>query len=274
LSAVGFPLASLLEQDHGLRLKTTAGLWQVLRRLDISYKRARDYVHSPDRAYDAKRARIEQLKVAVQSQPQEALVFCDEFSFYRQPSLARGYESVSSKQPCGKRAYQSNTLTRIVGTLDAHSARVQCWLGAKVGIEQLVAFFQHLSSSYGEGKHIWMVLDNWPVHFHPEVLVALEPQQEPFPFPRPKHWPSEPSAAAQKRWGPLHLPIQLVVLPTYASWLNPIEKLWRKLNQDLLHLHRWADDLQTLRCKVTAFLQRFAQGSADLLHSVGLHVPY
>jgi len=33
--------------------------------------------------------------------------------------------------------------------------------------------------------------------------------------------------------------ITLVYLPTYAPWLNPIEKLWRKAYQEVLHLHRF-----------------------------------
>ena len=73
-----------------------------------------------------------------------------------------------------------------------------------------------------------------------------------------------------KRWGELRLPIQFVLLPTYASWCNPIEKLWRKLKQDVLHLHRLADDLKALRMLVTEFLQQFAAGSSELLRSVGL----
>ena len=34
-----------------LRLGTLSGLWQLLHRLGISYKEARNYVHSPDRYY-------------------------------------------------------------------------------------------------------------------------------------------------------------------------------------------------------------------------------
>jgi len=30
------------------------------------------------------------------------------------------------------------------------------------------------------------------------------------------------------------LPIQIVQLPTYASWTNPIEKLWRKLKAEMV----------------------------------------
>jgi transposase len=69
------------------------------------------------------------------------------------------------------------------------------------------------------------------------------------------------------------LPIQIVPLPTYASWCNPIEKLWRKLRQELTHLHLWADDLAQLRAEIDRFLQQFAAGSPALLRYVGLGLP-
>lgn len=73
-----------------------------------------------------------------------------------------------------------------------------------------------------------------------------------------------------RQWGRLHLPIQLVPLPTYASWCNPIEKLWRWLKQDVLHLHRLADHLEDLRARGRAFLDEFHDGSDHLLRYVGL----
>jgi hypothetical protein len=42
------------------------------------------------------------------------------------------------------------------------------------------------------------------------------------------------------------------------------------LKQEILHLHRQADDLQGLRQRVMAFLQQFASGSLSLLRYVGL----
>lgn len=113
-------------------------------------------------------------------------------------------------------------------------------------------------------------MDNWPVHIHPDVLVALEPQESRHFRPLPPSWSPTPSAKAVGRWGQLQLPIQLVPLPTYASWCNPIEKLWRKLRQELTHLHRWADDLVRLRDEIDRFLRQFADGSPDLLRYVGL----
>ena len=61
-----------------------------------------------------------------------------------------------------------------------------------------------------------------------------------------------------------------VWLPTYAPWLNPIEKLWRWLRQDQLYLHRLASDWETLRRRVNAFPDQFAAGSPALLQYVGL----
>ena len=76
-----------------------------------------------------------------------------------------------------------------------------------------------------------------------------------------------------RRWGGLQLPIQLIPLPTYASWTNPIEKLWRKGKQEVLHLHRWATQLQVLREEFLRFLAQYALGSLDLLRYVGLPIP-
>jgi hypothetical protein len=66
------------------------------------------------------------------------------------------------------------------------------------------------------------------------------------------------------------LRLQVITLPTYATWLNPIEKLWRKFRQEVDYLHLLADDWQRLRERVQAFFDQFAHGSVDLLRYVGL----
>lgn len=158
----------------------------------------------------------------------------------------------------------------MLGALDVRAGRVTVWQGGRVTVPRLVAFYQDLRAAYPEAERLSVVEDNWPVHFHPDVLVALEPQESPWPRRIPAHWSREPSPAARERWGALQLPIQIVPLPTYAPWTNPIEKLWRWLRQDVLHLHRQADDLGALRAQVAAFLAQFATGSAALLQYVGL----
>ena len=112
----------------------------------------------------------------------------------------------------------------------------------------------------------YLVLDNWPVHFHPDVLAALEPQQTRWEFKTPAAWPSAPSARAKR----LGLPIQLLPLPTYASWTNPQEKVWRHLRQAKLHLHRSAEDWEQLKQGIREHLDQFKDGSQELLRYIGL----
>ena len=164
-------------------------------------------------------------------------------------------------------------MARIVGTLDARDGRVLVRRRGALTVPALGGCYQDVVAAYPAAERIDIVLDNWPVHFHPDLLVALQPQASPFPFPRPPNWPDEPSADALRKWGALQLPIRLLPLPTYASWLNPIEKLWRWLRQEVVHLHPSADAIPALGATVDAFLAQFAVGSdaaAALLLYVGL----
>jgi transposase len=111
-----------------------------------------------------------------------------------------------------------------------------------VGREQVIAFSRQLDQAYGTVERLYVVQDNWSIHRHPDVVAALTT------LPR----------------------LEVVWLPTYAPWLNPIEKLWRWLRQDQLYLHRLASDWATLRQRINAFLDQFAMGSHALLRYVGL----
>ena len=283
-------LATLRDALLWVQGYSLSGIWRLLRGLDIHWKRGREHVHSPDPHYQAKVATIARLREQDQRAPLTAapepptrslapgspqrrvLLFQDEMSYYRQPTLAHGYAAAGTARPLAERSLQSNTVTRLCGALNARTGQVTAQQASHFGVTQLVHFYQRLCQTYGAGARLTLVQDNWPIHFHPDLLVALEDQQFLPRWPRrlPPNWPTQASPSAVRKWGSLHLPIQLVPLPTYASWCNPIEKLWRKLRQDHLHLHPWADDLATLRQQVLTFLAQFASGSADLLRYVGL----
>jgi len=267
-------LPTLLTTCDWLALTTPSSLGHLLRRLDIAYKRGRDYVHSPDPDYLAKLALArERIAEARASGGRVVTLYQDELTYNRQPTLARAYEARGRPQPLARRSYRTDTATRTLGTLDVSDGRVLFWQGAHIELATLVRFYQALQRAYPDAERLYLIQDNWPQHFHPDVLVALEPQENPWPWYRPSNWPTEPSPTAQRRFGSLRLPIQLVPLPTYASWTNPIEKLWRKLKAEVLHLHRLADRLDELREQVAHFLEQFAQGSLSLLHYVGLSLP-
>jgi hypothetical protein len=207
------------------------------------------------------------LRAAVESDGRIVIVFADEYTLWRQPSVAADYAVVGApSQPLAERSHRSNTQWRYRGYLNALTGQVTTVEASRIGLKQLIDGHAALRAAYPDAELIYVVEDNWPVHYHPEVLAALQPQQTPFPLKTPPNWPTEPSAKARR----LALPIQLLPLPTYASWCNPIEKLWRWLKQEVLHLHRYADDWTQLKEKAHEFLAGFEQASQELLRYVGL----
>lgn len=260
-------LANVRQVCAWLCAHSLPGVYQILSRLGLHLKRGRDYLHSPDPAYLGKLASVQVcVKAATTSSGLKVLLFEDEFTYHRQPTAARDYVAQGSPTPLARRSYRSDTTRRIVATLDALSGRVLYRQRSQITLTTLVEFYAQVRDSYPEADLIYLVQDNWPVHFHPDVLAALVPQQCPWPWHRPGHWNPQPRPQAKR----LNLPIQLVPLPTYASWTNPIEKLWRWLKQDLLHLHRYADRWSELQTLVSHFLDQFAEGSQALLRYVGL----
>jgi hypothetical protein len=260
-------LAMILESCPWLLVRTLGGLSQLLKRLKISYKRGRDYVHSPDPNYNEKLSLIELMRLRAFHEPERyVFLYLDELTYYRQPSLACAWEERGQKQPLALRAYQSNTHSRVLGGLNALTGQVSYRQRSHTDIACLTGFWYQLRAEYPDAELIYAVVDNWPVHFHPDVLAPLQDQKLPFPPTLPANWPSQHSTNAKID----NLPIQLLALPTYASWLNPIEKLWRWLKQDILHLHRLADSWSQLKLRVDHFLANFSLGSTELLRYVGL----
>lgn len=250
-----------------LTVNSVGALSQLLKRLGISYKRGQDYVHSPDPYYEEKLSLIELMRLRAYYEPDRfVFLYLDELTYYRQPTVANAYESTGKLQPLAHRSHRSNTHTRVLGAINAATGQLVYRQRSKTNISCLTGFWYDVCDAYPDAELIYIVLDNWPVHFHPDVLAPLQAQNLPFPPTVPAHWPTEPSQKAQLD----DLPIQLLCLPTYASWLNPIEKLWRWLKQNILHLHRHSDDWPALKRRVDQFLANFSHGSSELLRYVGL----
>ena len=219
-----------------------AGIYKVLKRLGISRKRALNFIRSPDPAYREKWQAILRAYMEAVSHPNQVLIlFLDELTYYRQPSPAPAYHARGKTQPLAIQVAGYNTKTRLVAVLNAVTGQVTYLQKSKIGIEALVAFYAQVRATYPNAEKIYLVQDNWPVHLLPAPMQALQDHQ-----------------------------ITPLFLPTYASWLNPIEKLWRWLKQEVLHLHRLAHRLNELRQQVFDFLDTFKTGSDPLLHYVGL----
>src|SRR5262249_35677853 len=148
--------------------------------------------------------------------------------------------------PKASRSLRRNTTSRLGYVVNALTARVTYLLASRFGVRPLVKLYQMVREAYTNAECIDLVLDTCSLHFHTHLLPSLEPQQTRWELKTPANWPTTPSAKAKR----LDLPIQLVPLPTYASWTNPQEKVWRHLQQAELHLHRLADQWDQLKQRI------------------------
>jgi transposase len=228
-----------------LQSYSLAGLWQVLKRLKLRYKRRREYLHSPDPDYDHKLAAVAAAYQQAQSDPQHiVLLYQDELTYYRRPSLAGNWSVAGREQPLARLGYRPNTKRRISGSLNALTGQFHAQHRARFGLVQLRGYYQQLEAAYPAAERIYLVQDNWPVHYHPDLLAYCRTSR-----------------------------ITPLWLPTYAPWTNPTEKVWRWLKQDVLHLHDFADDWAGLQEQVVAWFSQWQHPSPALLHYVGLSPP-
>jgi hypothetical protein len=223
---------------------TLSGVWRMLRRAKLKLRQGRLQYYSPDPAYTAKVSRILQCLREAAKRPEEVIVvFLDEMGYHRWPDAAPAWvPDAPAPPPSTQAAGPNNQQWRIIGAVNALSGRLDYLEGYIVGRAKVIAFYRQLVAAYPNAAQIYVVQDNWSIHAHPDVLAAV-------------------AALPQ---------IDIVWLPTYAPWLNPIEKAWRWLRQDVLKQHRLAHDWLALRQRVNAFLDQFADGSQALLHYVGL----
>lgn len=220
-----------------------SGIGRALARLGLRLRHGRPRQFSPDPAYLDKETALHAWLAAAALDPEQIVVlFVDELTYLHWPLLGRDWGPATGPPPQAARAAPGERRHRVVGALDALTGRVLTHHERSIGKEVFARFLAQLAAAYPQAVRIAVVLDNWPVHHSPVVRAA---------------------AAALGR-------IRLVFLPTYAPWLNPIEKLWAWLKTDVLHLHRLAGHWAEVRAAVVAFLARFADPAPELLWRVGL----
>lgn len=224
---------------------TLSGVWRSLeQRFGIGLRSGMVQHYSPDPEYIQKSENLCKCLHEAATMPERvALVFLDEMGYARWPEAAADWTGLApAAVPLADRAQSPNRLWRIIGALNAVTGRVDFLDDYIVGRAKIIKFYGQLDAAYPDVERLLVVQDNWSIHTHADVLGALT------------RWPR----------------IEPVWLPTYSPWLNPIEKLWRWLRQDVLKLHRLAADWPSLRGRVNQFLGQFAMGSQELLHYVGL----
>lgn len=235
-------LLKVLEKVTGRVIGSLSTLYNWLRKWGLTYRQGWAHLSSPDAHESLKLSVIKQLLQEVKQKPQEWVVlWLDELTVYRLPELAKTWSVKGNRAQKAKHTPGKDNSLRIAGALNTLTGQVTKRFANKMGSVQLRAFYRQIRQDYPDAQQIFVIQDCWPVHFLPEVSQTAH-----------------------------DLGIYFVPLPTYSSWRNPIEKLWRWLKQDVLHMHPWADDWQHLQLELRTFLDQFQHGSSRLLHYVGL----
>lgn len=227
---------------HWLNGYSDAGIYKLLKRLGFSRKRAARFIRSPDPAYRLKWRQVLYAYQDAVSHPEQAvLLFQDELTYYRRATLRNMWQKQGRRQRRIPHRPGANTKARVAAAVNALTGQVLYMQRHKIGRHELSNFYTQIRTAYPEAERLYLVQDNWPTHKHPLVLNAAKDQR-----------------------------LRLLFLPTYASWLNPTEKLWRWLRQDVLHNHEFSDQFKQLRVLVEQWLQQFAHGSLKLLNYIGI----
>lgn len=219
-----------------------SAVWRVLRRLGFRYRRGWTHQVSPDEWAQTKLEWIAAVQTRARQSPEQIVVlWLDELTFYRLPTPTYTWYAGAGRAQKARLTGGHNTVARIVGVVNAFTGQFDYWLRSKIGESELRRFYPYLRQLYPLAKEIYVIQDCWPVHFLASVCASASQQG-----------------------------ITLVALPTYSSWRNPIEKVWRWLKQTVIHMHPWAQDWQRLKQEVHAFLDRFQAPNAALLRYIGL----
>ena len=134
-------------------------------------------------------------------------------------------------------------VSRIAGCIDVQTGKVISRQRSSFNVKEMYHFFYYVEQHFKDAERIFIVLDNWPVHFHEYVKENL-------------------ARGAKK--------IVLLPLPTYAPWENPMEKVWLKFKKDILLHHGFGANCRELKEAAKQWLQNHEGGSQELLHFVGL----
>jgi hypothetical protein len=228
-----------------LRSLASSGVWRRLRRLGLQDKRGRRSVPSPDSAYDRKLTRIHAACALARWRPERYVVlYEDELTDHLRPTVAQDYASVGADAPRAQQGWAKKRAWRIAGSLNPLTGQHHAQQAARFDRRTLLAYRQGLEAAYHAVRRLFGIVDNWPVPFHADLLAGL----------------------ADSR-------LRLLLLPTYAPWTNPREKVWRKLYAELLHHHegafRWADFRQDLQAR----LDHLNEDRHGVLRYVGLCPP-
>lgn len=230
-------LAEYLAKETGLCLDESR-IRHYLHAQDYALLRPVLTVASPDPEYESKRVKIEDLQRQAE-RGEIDLYYEDEIDLALLPTITRcwckrGHQRKIETPRKNQKRYGAGLIHWISGKLYwATSEHKDNALFRSVLSQVLVP------SNGVAGRKIYVVVDNYRIHFAKPVLALL--------------------AAHPER-------LELVTLPTYSPQLNPVERFWKHLRRKVTH-NAFFQTIDRLLEAVTSFFQDLAV-CPDIVRSV------
>jgi transposase len=180
--------------EAGVVQISPAHLGRVLAEAGLSFQRTRTWKASPDPDYEAKAARVLELKAAPPPDGGHVIAFDQMGPISLRPMAGAGW--APRGRPERQRAtYHRRHGTRYVfGAYDVHNDRLRVRLRPRRRGSDNLAFMAQLRGAIPARRRIYWIQDNLSANWTPDIRTF---------------------AAANR--------IELVATPTYASYLNPVE---------------------------------------------------
>lgn len=180
--------------EQGVVEISPAHLGRVLAAAGLSFQRTRTWKASPDPDYEAKAARVLELKAARPVDGGAVIAFDQMGPISLRPMAGAGWAPLG--RPERQRATYHRTMgTRYVfGAYDLHEDRLRVRLRPRRRGSDNLAFMAQIRGAIPARRRIYWIQDNLSANWTPDIRAFAQANR-----------------------------IELVATPTYASYLNPVE---------------------------------------------------
>lgn len=202
---------------------TVSGMTKWLKQHDFSYKQPKA---TPVKADAQKQeAFIEAyLKLSEQTPTEEPILFMDSAHPTMTTKVVCGWIKKGQDKPIAQSA--SRTRINVTGAINLAEMKLTSWCPEYVNAETTVAFFDLLKAAYPDAPTLHVILDQ--SGYHQSKLVQ--------------------QAAIEKN-------IKLHYLPAYSPNLNPIERVWKVMNEQVRN-NVFFTSAKEFRTSITDFFER------------------
>ena len=186
-------LADHLAEQNIVQI-SASHLGRVLADAGLSFQRTRTWKASPDPDYEAKAARVLELRAAPPPDGGAVIAFDQMGPISLRPMAGAGW--APKRRPERQRAtyHRRHGVRYVMGAYDVHDDRLRVRLRRRRRGSDNLAFMAQIRSAITARRRIYWIQDNLSANWTPDIRAF---------------------AAANR--------IELVPTPTYASYLNPVE---------------------------------------------------